>query len=164
MKYISIENQQKIENLLMDENVDLIVQKIIHDYAEQSIDNAQKIINYITTVTDQIISNMDKQFSHAKQSANMLLIQTKMDKNEVSSYFATMVPVCKTLFPDGYPKNGNLAEREYFNKFISLLKNKKAFDWNDHSDISWAKQYDYYDYLTVIKEKYIDREDIVEGE
>ena len=84
--------------------------------------------------------------------------------NEVSSYFATMVPVCKTLFPDGYPKNGNLAEREYFNKFISLLKNKKAFDWNDHSDISWAKQYDYYDYLTVIKEKYIDRKDKIEGE
>ena len=79
-----------------------------------------------------------------------------LDEKDIHAYFATMVPVCQTLFSNGEPENGNLAQKEYFNKFLELFKNKKAFSWNKESDVEWAIQYDYYDYLQMIWDNYID--------
>lgn len=156
-QYISIENERKIDELLNDENSEIIVKQIINKYSATSLEHAQDLLTYINEIVKNIISLTGSQIQQLNQASWMLLFQTQMDEKDKHSYFATMVPVMKTLFPDGYPENGNLAQKEYFNKFIALCTDKKAFDWDNKSDVSWAKQYDYFEYLDMIFTKYIDR-------
>lgn len=156
-KYISSENEQKINDLLNDENAEFIMKTMINKYSANSLENAQNLSTYINDIISNIIKIASKNIQDLDQASWMLMFQREMDVKYVHTYFATMVPVCKTLFPDGEPINGNLAQKEYFNKFLGLCSNKKAFDWNNESDVSWAVQFDYHDYLDMIFKNYIDR-------
>lgn len=128
---------------------------MIKEYSKDSLTKAQNLLGYINNIVCNIINISNKQIQELNQASWMLVFQKKMDEEDIHTYFATMVPVCKTLFYDGYPDNGNLAQKEYFDKFLELFKNKKAFSWNKESDVEWAIQYDYYDYLQMIWDKYI---------
>ena len=156
MSFISIENEQKMRDLLNDENVELIMETMIKEYSKNSLTRAQNLLNYINKIVSNIITISNKQIQKLNQASWMLVFQKKMDEKDIHAYFATMVPVCQTLFSNGEPENGNLAQKEYFNKFLELFKNKKAFSWNKESDVEWAMQYDYYDYLQMIWDNYID--------
>ena len=154
-KFISIENENKINDLINDENSELIIKELITKYCNKSINNAIDILEFIPRITSILIKNMNEQLSEYNQAASLLLLQTKMNKDDIHTYFATMVPICMIMFPEGYPENGNLAEKDYFNDFLNLFKNKKAFSWDDKNDISWANQFHYYNYLNMIYNKYI---------
>lgn len=154
-KYISIENEKKINELLNDSNVDLIVKYMINKYTENSVSRTQDMIEFINDLTSNIIKYNSIQIQALNQASWMLMFQNEMNEKDVQTYFATMVPVCKTLFPNGELENENLAQKKYFNKFLELFRNKKAFSWNKQSDVDWAKQYNYYDYLKMIWDKYI---------
>ncbi len=154
-QHITIENEQKIKELLNDENIDLIMTTMINKYTCDSLNRAQNLLDYINKIVSNIINISNKQIQELNQASWMLIFQKKMDEKDIHTYFATMVPVCKTLFSNGEPENGNLAQKEYFNKFLELFKNKKAFSWNKESDVEWAIQYDYYNYLQMIWDKYI---------
>lgn len=156
-KYISIENEQKINELLSDENSELIMKFMINKYTNESIQNAQIMLSYINDVVSNMMKISATKIQDLNQASWMLLFQTQMDEDDIHSYFATMVPVVKTLFPNGYPENGNVAQKEYFNKFIKLCKNKKAFNWNKETDILWAKSYNYYEYLDMIFTKFVNK-------
>lgn len=156
---ISIENEQKIRDLLNDEDAELIIKTMIKEYSKDSLIKAQDLLSYIKDVVSNIINISSRQIQELSQASWMLIFQKKMDEKDIHAYFATMVPVCKTLFSSGEPENGNLAQKEYFNKFLELFKNKKAFSWNKESDVEWAIQYDYYDYLQMIWDNYIDLKD-----
>ncbi len=155
-KYISAENEKKINELLNDSNVDLIVRYMINKYTENSVSRTQDMIEFINDLTSNIIKYNSIQIQALNQASWMLMFQNEMNEKDVQTYFATMVPVCKTLFPNGELENENLAQKKYFNKFLELFRNKKAFSWNKESDVEWAMQYDYYDYLQMIWDKYID--------
>lgn len=153
-QYISIENEQKINELLNNENAELIMKTMINKYTSNSLDKAQSLLEYINKIVSNIINISSKHIQELNQTSWLLLFQTAMDETDVHTYFATMVPICKTLFPSGELQNGNLAQKKYFEKFIELYKNKKAFSWDNKSDVLWAKSYNYYDYLKMIWEKY----------
>lgn len=153
---ISIENEQKIKDLLNDENAELIIKTMIKEYSKDSLIKAQDLLSYINDTVSNIIHIYNKQIVELNQASWMLLFQKEMDDKDIHTYFATMVPVCKTLFPNGEPENGNLAQKKYFNKFLELCENKKAFSWDNKSDVQWAKTYDYINYLKMIWNNYID--------
>jgi len=154
-KYISDENEQKINDLLNDKNAEFIMKTMISKYSANSLENAQNLSLYINDIVSNIIKITSKNIQDLNQAAWMLMFQREMDIKDIHTYFATIVPVCKTLFPNGEPINGNLSQKEYFNKFLALFANKKAFSWNKESDVEWAMQYDYYDYLQMIWDNYI---------
>lgn len=93
-----------------------------------------------------------------KEVSWMLLFQNEMNKQDVHSYFMIMVSVMKTLYPNGLDESANLVQKKYFKNFIDLCKNKKAFSWDNESDVEWVNCYDYGDYLKMIFENYIDKE------
>lgn len=156
-KYISLENEQKINELINDENAELIMKCMINKYTEGSLNRAQDMLSFINDIVSNIIKCTSIQIQELNQASWMLIFQNEMDETDVHTYFATILPVCKTLFPNGYPENGNLAQKKYFEKFIELCKNKKAFSWDKKSDVQWAISYNYGDYLDMIFKKYIDR-------
>lgn len=157
-RYLSAEIEQKINELVNDKDSELIMKTMIKEYSKDSLTKAQDLLSYINDVASNIINISSKQIQELSQSSWMLIFQTEMDKNDVHSYFATMVPVCKTLFPDGEMTNANFAQKRYFEKFIKLCENKKAFSWDNKSDVQWAKTYGYIDYLKMIWNSYIRKE------
>ena len=154
-KQISIENERKINELLNDNDAEILVKHIINEYTNNSLEHAQDLLHYINDIVANVINITSSQIRNLSQAAHLMIFQTQMNETDVRTYFATMLPIVKTLFPDGYPVNGNLAQKEYFDKFLNLCKNKKAFSWNKESDVDWLMQYDYYDYLEMIWSKYI---------
>ncbi len=160
MQFISEENKSKMNDLLKDDNVALIIKTMIHEYVKKSVYVGQDLIRYINEIVTDIIVKNEKDIANLKEASWMLLFQNEMNKQDVHSYFATMVPVMKTLYPDGLDESVNLAQQKYFKNFIDLCKNKKAFSWDNKSDVMWANCYDYSDYLEMIFKNYIDKEGV----
>lgn len=158
MQFISEENKSKMNDLLKDDNVALIIKTMIHEYVKNSVYVGQDLIRYINEIVTDIIVKNENDIANIKGASWMLLFQNEMNKKDVHSYFATTVPVMKTLYPNGLDNSANLAQKKYFKNFINLCKNKKAFSWDNKSDVEWADQYEYTDYLKMIFENYIDKE------
>lgn len=159
MQFISEENKSKMNDLLKDDNIGLIMRTMIHEYVKKSVYVGQDLIRYINEIVTDIIVKNENDIADLKGASWMLLFQNEMNKQDVHSYFATMVPVMKTLYPDGLDNSANLAQKKYFKNFIDLCKNKKAFSWDNKSDVEWSDQYEYTNYLKMIFKNYIDNED-----
>lgn len=155
-EYISEINKSKINDLLKDENIDLIMKTMIHEYSKDSIERALNLISYVNLLVDNIIKNSSNQINELTQAGNLLIFQMGMNKSDINTYFASMVPIMKVLYPNGLDDNASLVQKDYFKQFIKLCKNKKAFSWNKESDVEWAKCYGYDEYLHMIFKKYID--------
>lgn len=154
-EYISELNRSKMNDLLKDSNVDLIIKTMINEYTKDSIYNAQSLISYINSIVSNIIMKTSNDVRDLKQASWMLIFQNEMNKKDVHSYFATMVSVMKILYPNGLDESANLAQKKYFKNFINLCKDKKAFSWDNKSDIEWANHYNYTDYLKMIFKNYV---------
>lgn len=129
--------------------------KLISFYCLQSSNNCQHLIELIPQITSQQIRFYSEQITDYRQAANWLIIGRSMDKKDKHSYFASMVPIMKAMYPEGLSKNESLARIEYFEEFISLMKDPKVFSLNNKEDIEWAKQFDYLDYLMFIYRNYV---------
>lgn len=158
-EYISEQNRLKMDHLLMDNNVDLIIKTMIKEYTQKSIYNAQNLITYMNDIISNILNIVNNDVNQLTLAGQMLILQKEMNKSDVHTYFATLVPVMKTLYPDGLDDNASLAQKNYFNEFIDLYKNKKVFSWDNKNDVDWANHYKYTDYLKMIFDKYIDKKD-----
>ena len=78
-----------------------------------------------------------------------------MDKEDKHSYFASMVPIMKAMYPEGLSNNESCARIKYFEEFIRLMKDPKVFSLEDKEDVEWARQFDYLDYLMFIHRDYV---------
>lgn len=129
--------------------------KLVSFYCLQSSGNCQHLIELIPQITSQQIRFYSEQITNYRQAANWLIIGRSMDKKDKHSYFASMVPIMKAMYSEGLSKNESLARIEYFEEFISLMKDPKVFSLNNKEDIEWAKQFDYLDYLMFIYRDYV---------
>lgn len=129
--------------------------KLISFFCLQSSNNCQHLVELIPQIVGQQIRFYSDQIIDYRQAANWLIIGRSMDKKDKHSYFASMVPIMKAMYPEGLSKNESLARIEYFEEFISLMKDPKVFSLNNKEDIEWAKQFDYLDYLMFIYRDYV---------
>lgn len=131
------------------------IDKLISFYCLQSSNNCQHLVELIPQIVGQQIRSYSDQIIDYRQAANWLIIGRSMDKKDRHSYFASMVPIMKAMYPEGLNKNESLARIEYFEEFIGLMKDPKVFSLNNKEDIEWAKQFDYLDYLMFIYRNYV---------
>ena len=129
--------------------------KLISFYCLQSAENCQHLVDAIPNVVNQQIRFYSNQITEYRQAANWVIVGISMDKKDKHSYFASMVPIMKTMYPEGLSGKESCARIKYFEEFIGLLKDPKVFSLNNKEDIEWARQFDYLDYLVLMYTKYV---------
>lgn len=58
-------------------------------------------------------------------------------KKEYNPDFSTLLYVARAYFPFGNCVNGSKADKEFFEEFISTIKNKQGFDYENSEDWKW---------------------------
>lgn len=129
--------------------------KLIAFYCLHSAQNCQHLIDTIPNIVNQQIRFYDNQITDYRVAANWLIVGKNMYKKDKHSYFASMVPIMKVMYPEGLSTNESCARIKYFEEFIDLMKDPKVFSLNNKEDVEWAKQFDYLDYLMFIYRNYV---------
>lgn len=144
-----------IQNIVNREDSKEFMDKLIAFYCLQSAENCQHLVDAIPNIVNQQIRFYVNQTTDYRQAANWLIVGKSMDKKDKHSYFASMVPIMKTMYPNGLSSNESCARIKYFEEFIDLMKDPKVFSLNNKDDVEWARQFDYLDYLVSIHRNYV---------
>lgn len=144
-----------IQNIVDRQDSKEFMDKLIAFYCLQSAENCQHLIDTIPDIVNQQIRFYANQITNYRQAANWLIVGKSMDKKDKNSYFASMVPIMKTMYPEGLYNNESCARINYFEEFIELMKDPKVFSLNNKEDVEWARSFDYLDYLIFIYRNYV---------
>lgn len=144
-----------IQNIVDRQDSKEFMDKLIALYCLQSAENCQHLIDTIPNIVNQQITFYANQIVDYRQAANWLIVGKSMDRKDKHSYFASMVPIMKTMYPKGLSTNESSARIKYFEEFIELMKDPEVFSLNNKEDVEWARQFDYLDYLVFINRKYV---------
>lgn len=144
-----------IQNIVDRQDSKEFMDKLIALYCLQSAENCQHLIDTIPNIVNQQITFYANQIVDYRQAANWLIVGKSMDRKDKHSYFASMVPIIKTMYPEGLNTNESLAKIKYFEEFIELMKDPKVFSLDNEEDIEWARSFDYLDYLMFIYRNYV---------
>lgn len=144
-----------IQNIVDRQDSKEFMDKLIAFYCLQSAENCQHLIDAIPNVVNQQIRFYSNQITDYRQAANWLIVGKSMDRKDKHSYFASMVPIMKTMYAEGLNTNESIARIKYFEEFIELMKDPKVFSLDNKDDVEWARQFDYLDYLMFIYRNYI---------
>lgn len=152
MDFKDVELIQNIVNRIDSKD---FMDKLISFYCLRSAENCQHLVDVIPNIVNQQIRFYSNQITDYRQAANWLIVGKSMDKKDKHSYFACMVPIMKTMYPEGLSTNESCARIKYFEEFIELMKDPKVFSLDNEEDIEWARQFDYLDYLMFIYRNYV---------
>lgn len=152
---MNFKDVELIQNIVDRKDSKEFMDKLIAFYCLQSAENCQHLIDAIPNIVNQQIKLYANQITDYRQAANWLIVGKSMDKKDKHSYFASMVPIMKTMYPEGLNTNESLARIKYFEEFIELMKDPKVFSLDNKEDVQWARQFDYLDYLVLIYTKYV---------
>lgn len=144
-----------IQNIVDRQDSKEFMDTLIAFYCSRSAENCQYLIDIIPNIVNQQIRFYSNQIINYRQAANWLIVGKSMNKKDKHSYFASMVPIMKTMYPDGLSSSESCARIKYFEEFIDLMKDPKVFSLNNKEDVEWARQFDYLDYLMFIYRDYV---------
>lgn len=144
-----------IQNIVDRKDSKEFMDKLISLYCLQSAENCQHLVDAIPNIVNQQIRFYSNRTTDYRQAANWLIAGKSMDKKDKHSYFASMVPIMKAMYPKGLNSNESLARIKYFEEFIELMKDPKVFSLSNREDVEWARQFDYLDYLVLMYTKYV---------
>lgn len=138
-----------VNMLLSNDNVDEIVDCLLSEYAQQSVDNARSLLNKCVKLSDIALFQCNEKKEKYHEAANNMVLLRSI-QNSLSIKLALMIPVCKTLYPDGkVNEKHSEAQKMFFKEFKETLNNHKAFSWE--KDKGWADSYGYSDYIRLVQ-------------
>lgn len=144
-----------IQNIVDRKDSKEFMDKLISFYCSRSAENCQHLVDTIPNIVNQQVRFYSNQITDYRQAANWLIVGKSMDKKDKHSYFASMVPIMKAMYPEGLYNNESCARIKYFEEFIDLMKDPEVFSLNNKEDIQWARSFDYLDYLMFIYRNYV---------
>lgn len=149
---MTLEGIDLCKKILSREDAGDIIKCLIHQYADQSFEHSTDIADYcaaaVKSLTKRHIDLMQKTYTALEQCMNQYVFETMNDHTMTGNIlFSSMVPVCMVMFPDGTCQGGTYSaiQRQYFQKFVSMLKNPYFFD--EGRDRAWAESFGYLAYL-----------------
>lgn len=141
-----------IKGLLSTYNPEEVVRTVITEYMKNSVENCQFLLKLIPEIADHSIHFLNREVLRKSEAISMVIFENAIDyKGNEDAYFASMIPVCMTHFPEGNAKRHSEAEKKYFKLFCELFKNKKAFSWKE--DKYWADSMRYTEYLQLVEKQ-----------
>lgn len=128
---------------------DEAISTLICEYAKESVDNTTRLLALIPEISRTQVKLLSDKCTDNYQAAEWLMNIQEISPEKIDDpqMLAMMVPICKVMFPNGTcGKSHSKVRQQFFAKFLKLYK--KEFDWQ--KDRSWAEQFGYKEYLTLI--------------
>lgn len=144
---ITYSEMAMVQTILVSENREEIIRLLMREFSEESAESARKLLNLTVALSDAAIGHYAKGEEEARSAAHWL-IQQRSFNDDPDINLAVMVPVCKTMFPNGTAKNGTKGDKLYFEAMVKLLTNPKVFTWEKCGE--WAEQFGYKDYIELV--------------
>ncbi len=142
------QEKRLLDEVLEWKNVDEAILYLIKNYGKEFA-NAKLLLGTITDIVDTAIGKISEIASQQSQASYMLMLQREMEPDKSGTFFASMVPVCIARFPNGNSEGCCKAERDYFDLFLTLFRDKKQFSWE--RDETWANTFGYTSYLRLVE-------------
>lgn len=161
---LSEEQIRVIVEQLSSDNAKEFVEYLILTYASD-VDRIEDLLMLIPRLAAKQLKMKQDDILQKDWAIDLLLSDLYKDENKSkyrksdSTMFAGMLHVCRAHFPKGTCEGGGVADSAYFNKFISMLKYKKGFDYEQPASWDWIiKIVHCKDWLVSVIEQNIDPE------
>lgn len=155
---ISAEMAIGIDRLMSNEDSEAIVKYMMEKFAQNSVKNARSLLEYSNHLIDVIIASENARKNEFAHAVKMLMLQRSFDQLP-SGYdpgvkLSVMLPVCKTIFPNGRKDCSSKAYEKYFDEMCSLLRDEENFSWD--KDGRWADYNNYSEYIKMLENQLAD--------
>ena len=140
---LSKEQIRVIVEQLSSDNAKEFVEYLILTYASD-VDRIEDLLMLIPRLAAKQLKMKQDDILQKDWAIDLLLSDLYRDENKTrykqseSTQFAGMLHVCRAHFPRGTCEGGSVADCAYFNKFISMLKSKKGFDYEQSESWKWV--------------------------
>lgn len=133
-----------INEQLQKENVKEFIETLLTEYASADVitpyisgdvSNVSHLLSLIPKIAD-IQLHIEKNRTIENSQAVDLLISEVYSKPR-SRDFVTLLYASKTRFPKCNSDGGSPNHKKLFNEFVTKLKNKDGFDYNNYNDWDW---------------------------
>lgn len=139
---LSMEQIRIIVEQLSSDNSKEFVENLILTYASDS-NRIEDLLMLIPRLASKQVKINEEQIAQKDFAIDLLLsdvyrsVHSVKTRQSDNSIFPGMLHVCRAHFPSGNCEGGSIADKDYFNRFVEYLKNKKTFDYEDPSAWSW---------------------------
>lgn len=148
---ISPYEKRILEEILNWNDVDEAIDYLMAEYAKKGAANALHLLSRIGDIASVQVAQSEKRVVEYSQAAHWLMAQRELKPDKSGTFFATLLPVCKIMFPNGNADGYCEAEQRYFRQFLEAFSDKNQFRWD--RDRTWADMYGYTEYLQLIERK-----------
>ena len=146
---ITLHEEGILKEILGWDDAEAALDYLMAEYAKKGSANARFLLSRIGDISGAMIAQKEKQIAEYSSAAHWLIAQREVGPYPSGIFFATMLPVCKVMFPNGNADGHNEAEKRYFQKFLEMFHDPKQFSWKDDKD--WAIQNGYFEYLQLVE-------------
>lgn len=138
-----------LDEILGWEDADAAIMYLIKNFAKADMTNARMLLGTIPGIVDAAIGKVTEFAARHSQASYWLMCQREMEPDKSGMFFASMLPVCMARFPSGNSEGCCKAEKDYFDLFLTMFRDKKQFSWE--KDKGWADMHGYTDYLLLVE-------------
>lgn len=138
---LNLEQYQIIKEQLSKETASEFVRTMLMLYTD-TVDKTSELLNYIPQIADKQLRMKQEKINQYSWATDLIIGDRyshpgKYTKTDSNGRFCTLFYTCKVHFPLGNADKDSIAGKAFFNEFVDMLKEKKAFNYSDENDWDW---------------------------
>lgn len=138
---LSMDQYKCIEDELSKESASEFVMTMLSKYAD-TVEKTSELLAYIPKLAEkQLLIKQQRLVQYAWATDTMIVDRythpPKYSKKDERMKFCTLFCTCKAHFPLANADRDSIAGRAFFNEFVSMLKDRKEFDYQSEDDWKW---------------------------
>lgn len=139
---LSIDQYKCIEDELSKESASEFVNTLLSKYAD-SVEKTSELLQYIPKLAEkQLLIKQQRLVQYAWATDTMIVDRythpPKYSKKDERMKFCTLFYTCKAHFPSANADKDSIAGKAFFDEFVSVLKDKTAFDYTSADEWNWV--------------------------
>ena len=138
---LSIDQYKCIEDELSKESASEFVMTMLSKYAD-TVEKTSELLAYIPKLAEKQLQIRQKRLIQYSSAIDMMIGDRHMhppkySKDDARMRFCTLFYTCKAHFPLANADRDSIAGRAFFNEFVSMLKERKVFDYQSEDSWNW---------------------------
>lgn len=146
---ITLYEKSLLDEILKWDDVEEAIDYLMSEYGKKDVYNVMHLIGQIGDLASTALEQKQKIANKYAEAAHWLMAQREMEPDKSGQFFASMLPVCQIMFPNGNAEGHTKTEKRYFQMFLDAFSDKKQFSWE--RDRVWADHFNYTAYLQLVE-------------
>lgn len=138
-----------LDEILRWDDAEEAIDYLLYEYGKKDVQNAKHLIGEIGDIASTALEQKQEAVNKYAEAAHWLMAQRDMKPDKTGQFFASMLPVCIAMFPNGNAEGHRTTEKRYFQQFLDAFSDKAQFSWD--RDRIWADHLNYTDYLQLVE-------------